>query len=393
MTVIKRVLGEGYRVFFLCAGLYAVATGLIWALWLFAQSRGAALALPVADAQLWHAHEMIFGYAGAAMGGFFLTAVPNWTNTPAARIGFLSVAAGLWLAGRIALWFSGVVPVSLVAIVDLSFVPVLALKIATQLIKRPKPQNMMFLLILILLWLGNLFVHLEWAGLTEATAQSGLRAGLFALCAMIVVLGGRITPAFTRNAMKREAVPEAQWPVSVAPLEKASLVLALALPAVVLLALPEPVAATVAVLLGAAQFLRLTRWRGGWALRQPILFALHLGLAMLGLGLVFWGAAGFGLGQEVAALHLLAIGGVGGMTLAVMSRAALGHSGRALVAPRPVALGYGLLTLTALLRWGAGLWAGDGYFLVMGFVSLLWAVVFALFSMSLWPALIKPRAR
>ena len=213
--------------FFLCAGLYAVFTGLIWALWLFAQSKGAVPSLPVADPQSWHAHEMIFGYAGAAMGGFFLTAVPNWTNTPAARITFLTVAAGLWLAGRIAMWFSGVLPESLVAIIDLTFVPVLSLKIATQLIKRPKMQNMMFLLILTLLWFGNLFVHLEWTGQTLDSAQAGLRAGLFALCAMVIVLGGRITPAFTRNAMKREGVAEAEWPVSVAPLEKAALVLAL----------------------------------------------------------------------------------------------------------------------------------------------------------------------
>ncbi|WP_372884602.1 NnrS family protein [Shimia sp.] len=394
MTVIKRVLGEGFRVFFLCAGLYAVFAGAIWAMWLLAQARGAELALPVADPQMWHAHEMIFGYAGAAMGGFFLTAVPNWTNTPGARIGFLSVAAGLWLAGRLAMWGSGVLPAPLVAVADLGFVPILSLKIASQLIKRPKPQNMMFLLILTLLWLGNLFVHLEWLGVMADSAGAGLRAGLFALCAMIVVLGGRITPAFTRNAMKREGVPEAGWPVSVAPLEKAALVLALALPISVLMGaagLPEAVAAVVAILLGAVQFMRLLRWRGGWTLRQPILFALHLGLAMLGAGLILWGLAALGLGQEVAALHLLAIGGVGGMTLAVMSRAALGHSGRALIAPKPVALGYGLLALTALLRWGAGQWAGEGYFLVMAAISLLWTVVFVLFSMCLWPALVKPR--
>ncbi len=392
MAVIKRVLSEGYRVFFLFAGLYAVFTGLIWAFWLYAQSKGAAPSLPIADPQMWHSHEMIFGYAGAAMGGFFLTAVPNWTNTPAARITFLSVAAGLWLAGRIVMWFSGVLPETLVAIVDLTFVPVLSLKIATQLIKRPKPQNMMFLLILTLLWLGNLFVHLEWTGVTLDTAHTGLRVGLFALCAMIIVLGGRITPAFTRNAMKREGVAEAQWPVSVAPLEKAALVLALGLPVLMLLGLPEQFPGGAAIALGVVQFLRLRRWRGGWAWQQPILFALHLGLVLLGLGLIVWGAATFGLGQEIAAVHLLGIGGVAGMTLAVMSRAALGHSGRPLVAPKPVAFGYGLLALVAFLRWGAGLWLSDGYFHAMASISLLWTVVFSLFIISLWPALVKPRS-
>lgn len=392
VQAIKRILGEGYRVFFLCAGLYGVFTGLVWSTWLLSQDAALPSLLKVSNPQLWHSHEMIFGYAGAAMGGFFLTAVPNWTNTPAARTSFLTVAAGLWLVGRIAMWFSGAIPPTAVAVLDLAFVPILALKIASQLIKRPKPQNMMFLAILTLLWLGNLSVHLELTGVLKNSADSGLRGGLFALCAMILVLGGRITPAFTRNAMNREGAPESGWPVSVPRLEKMSLILALSLPAVVLLQTPAWVSGPIAVVLGAAQALRLSRWSGRWAWRQPILFALHLGLGMLGTGLILWGAAAFGLGQEIAALHFVAIGGVGGMTLAVMSRAALGHSGRALVAPKPVVAAYGLLAVTAVLRWATGLLEGDWYFVVMGAISAMWALAFILFVVSLWPALTKPRA-
>ena len=393
MLLIRRILGEGFRVFFLFAGLYGVFTGLIWAAWLFSQGADTGSLLQVANPQLWHSHEMIFGYAGAAMGGFFLTAVPNWTNTPAARTSFLTIAAGCWLAGRLAMWFSGGLPPWSVAAMDLLFVPILGLKIATQLIKRPKPQNMMFLLILTLLWLGNLSVHLEWTGVLEDSVNSGLRAGLFALCAMIVVLGGRITPAFTRNAMKREGVAEAEWPVSVQPLEKAALILALTLPVLVLFQAPDWTQGGIASILGVVQIVRVLRWRGDWAWRQPILFALHLGLGMLGLGLILWGAAALGFGDEISALHLIGIGGVGGMTLAVMSRAALGHSGRPLVAPRAMSVAYGLLAVTAVARWGAASVGTEAYFVMMGGISLLWALVFILFTLSMWSALTQPRVK
>ena len=133
------------------------------------------------------------------------------------------------------------------------------------------------------------------------------------------------------------------------------------------------------------------RWRGGWAWRQPILFALHLGIGVLGLGLVLWGLSGLGIGDEVAALHVVGIGGVGGMTLAVMSRASLGHSGRPLVAPRPVAVGYGLLVLVAVLRWWGAGFDGAGYLPLMAVISLLWSLVFLLYLVALWSTWLKPR--
>ncbi len=387
--MLKRILSEGFRVFFLFAGLYGIFTGLVWAAWLMGLGDGLSR---LANPRMWHAHEMIFGYAGAALGGFFLTAVPNWTNTPAARPVFLSVAAGLWLAGRLALWLAGVLPAGWVMAIDLAFIPVLALKIASQLIKRPKPQNMMFLAILALLWVSNLMVHLEWTGLTANTADAGLRGGVFALVAMIVVLGGRITPAFTRNAMKREGLPEATWPGASKLSDRASMILGLLLPLSVLADLPDAAPGGIAMLLGLTQFARLARWRGFWAFGQPILFALHLALGVLGTGLILWGAALFGAGQELAALHVIGIGGVGGMTLAVMSRAALGHSGRPLVAPRAVAVSYGILAFVALARWAAGLLIPEGYTLLMAVLSLAWATVFGLYTLYLWPALTQPRA-
>ncbi|WP_171177151.1 NnrS family protein [Ruegeria sp. HKCCD8929] len=385
--MLNRLFSEGFRVFFLAAGLYGVFTGLIWVLYLGGATAGPASSqAPV----LWHAHEMIFGYATAAIGGFFLTAVPNWTGAPGARQGFIALAAGLWLAGRLAVWYAGLLPPVLVAALDLSFIPVLALKILTQLLKRPKPQNVMFLLFLSYIWAANLLVHLEWTGATSDTALAGLRGGLIAVTALISVLGGRVTPAFTRNAMKRAGVPEARWPHSAKPVERAALILALLLPILVMTGLPAQAIAPAAILFGLLQIARLARWGGAWCLNKPILLALHLGLAMLALGMLLWGLSGLGIGNELAGLHILGIGCVGGMTLAVMSRAALGHSGRPLVASAPMALGYGLMAAAALLRW-AGTEIDSLYLPAMLATGGLWTAAFTLYLMAMWPALTGPR--
>ncbi|SLN53388.1 NnrS family protein [Ruegeria meonggei] len=387
-TFITRILGEGFRVFFLSAGLYGLFVGLVWGLWLVVPYMAPDYGM---TPPMWHAHEMIFGYATAALGGFFLTAVPNWTGAPEARARFVTLAAGLWLAGRMAMWFSGFLPPVLVAVVDLSFVPVLAAKIASQLVRRPKPQNMIFLLLLSFIWVADLLTHLEWMGVTADTLQTGLRAGLLALCAMIAILGGRITPAFTRNAMKRAGEPEDKWPVSAVGLDKAGMVLVLILPLSVLALGISLVPGTLALGLGVVQTLRMARWRTRWAVRQPILLALHVALGMLALGLILWGLGVLGIGSEIAALHVLGIGCVGGMTLAVMSRAALGHSGRDLIAPGPMVVAYGLMAFAAVSRW-IGTELDTGYLGAMLLSDGLWVCAFALYLIAMWPALTGPRA-
>ncbi|NOD47381.1 MULTISPECIES: NnrS family protein [unclassified Ruegeria] len=391
-SVITRVFSEGFRVFFLLAGLYGVFAGVAWGVWLASLDGllpfvNQSYAMPPV---MWHAHEMIFGYATAALGGFFLTAVPNWTGAPEARARFITVVALLWIAGRIAVWFSGSLSPVTVALVDLSFVPILALKVASQLIRRPKPQNIVFLYLLGLIWTANLLIHLDWIGVTSDTLITGVRAGLLAICSMIAILGGRITPAFTRNAMKREGQPEASWPVSVPQVDKAVMILALLLPLLVLTFNISPVAGGVALLLGCVQLVRMARWRVGWALRRPILIALHLGLGMLALGLILWGLATVGFGNEIGALHILGIGCVGGMTLAVMSRAALGHSGRPLVAPSPMVVAYGLMAAAALVRWLGSELTG-GYMAAMLAADGLWIAAVGLYVFAMWPALTGPR--
>jgi uncharacterized protein involved in response to NO len=389
---IHRLFGEGYRVFFLAAGLYAIFVLGFWMLWLGVHWAGGAFThLPFAMApHLWHGHELVFGYGSAALAGFLLTAVPNWTGAKNARHFFITVAASIWLAGRVAMWSSANIAAPTVMVIDLAFLPLLAAKIATQLAKRPKPQNVMFLGLLAIVWSANLMVHLEWAGFTEDTASTGLRAGLYGLCTMIAVLGGRITPAFTRNAMLREGREDRQ-PQSRKVLEVAGVATAIAVPLSILTGLPDQLCAILLILCGVLQLLRVAGWRPGFAAHEPILWSLHLGFALTGLGLLLTGLALLGWGSEVAALHVTAIGGVSGMTLAVMSRATLGHSGWPLVASVPLALAFALLPLTAAIRWMAPNLSGNWYFLGVFAAGLLWMLAYVLYAIALWPALWGPR--
>jgi uncharacterized protein involved in response to NO len=389
MTAIRRLFGDGFRVFFLAAGLFAILSMILWEGWLAIHAMGGDIGLPTAaQPHLWHAHEMIFGYGAAALGGFFLTAVPNWTGTKAAPHLYIAFVAGLWLVGRLAIWQSASLPPGLVAVADLTFVPVLALKVLEQLIKRPKPQQLIFLVMLSLFWCGNLMVHLEWMGLAGDTLWAGLRVGLLTLCTMIMVLGGRVTPGFTRNAMLQSG-RKTGLPGNPMPLSVIAIAAALAQPLGHLLGAPVSILGPLAIIAGAAGLLRVALWRGLWTSDKPILWTLHLSYAVNALGFIAFGLANLGIGAEVAALHVLGIGGVGGMTVSVMSRAVLGHTGRALVAPGPVAIAYALIPLAALARF-AGSAVPALYTPCILIAGLLWILAFSIFTLSLWPVFWGP---
>lgn len=387
----KRLFTAGYRIFFLAAGLFAIAAMILWEGWLSIHAAGGMVSdMPFAMApHLWHGHELIFGYASAAIAGFLLTAAPSWVGSAGAGARFFVLASGLWLAGRLAVWFSASLPPMAVMAVDLAFVPVIALRVGALLLKRPKPGQVIFIAVLTVFFAANLVVHLEWAGLSDDTAYGGLRAGLLTLSALIMILGGRVTPAFTRNAMLRSGRDKG-LPGEAAPIAATAIAAALSLPLLMMAGVDGAPFGALAIVAGGAGLGRLAGWHGLWVLRQPILWSLHLGYAMNAVGLILLGLAAFGYGSEVAALHLLGIGAVGGMTLAVMSRAALGHSGRPLVAPGPLALAYGTLPLAALARVAASEWPAFYYPGVLS-AGALWILAFTLYVAALWPVFAGPR--
>ncbi|MCE5973803.1 NnrS family protein [Sinirhodobacter sp. WL0062] len=392
MSVFARILSEGFRIFFLATLISAVVLLGIW-LWIYSADQfGLGLPeFPFAPAAMhWHAHEMIFGFATAAVGGFFLTAVPNWTGADGARARFLGAAAALWLAARFAVWFSGQLPPLVVALVCLAFLPVLGARLAMLLLKRPKPQNVILLAVLALIWTGELLVQADWMGWAWGDAGRGLRVALLALVALIAVIGGRVTPAFTRNAMIRTG-REHDLPASGGQLDLAGSAAAIATAALAALPIPEVIPGAAACIAGALALIRLSRWQGLWTRPFAILWTMHLSYGLLGLGLIALGLAWIGVGSEIAAIHLLGIGGTGGMILSVLSRASLGHTGRPLIAPRPVAMAYALIPLAAILRWLAPQTGTLEPLLTLA-AGLSWLAGFGLALVAMAPILTAPRA-
>jgi len=392
--MLKRLLGEGFRVFFLSAGVFAVLALGWWEVYLGVHyTSGFVTALPFAMApHEWHGHELVFGYGSAALAGFLLTAVPNWTGGPGARRAFIGLAAATWLAGRFAVFWSGPLPLSVTAALDLAVVPILWAKIAMFLIRRPKPANVMFLVFLSQFWLADLASWLGQSGIWDFGEITGPGAGLMALAGMILVIGGRVGPGFTRNAMHRAGIAETALPVDWPSFSPLMLGAAVLLPLSTLAVPDSAVTAALAILAGAVQFARQSRWAPGFALPQPILASLHGGLALTAAGLILLGLSRFTGLSEVAGLHVLAIGGVGSMTLSMMSRATLGHSGRPLVAPRAVAAAYALLPVAAVLRWLGSEAAGAFYFPLVLAAGALWIIAFGLYVGALLPAFLGPRA-
>ncbi len=389
------ILTAAFRVFFLLAGLAAVLNGLAWLIWLGVHTAGAMVSRPSIGVapHLWHGHEMIFGYALATVAGFFLTAVPSWTGTAPARSGTLGLLAAVWIAGRVAVWTSAFLPPALVAALDLAFVPLLALVVGNALRHKPAPRNLIVLAVLAVLFVSNVMVHLDWLGYAPDLAVTGLAGGILSLVTLIGMIGGRIVPAFTRNALAA-AGRETGLPVSVKPVEAVSVVSLWLLLIARLVEAPESALALLAGVATLAHTVRLIRWRGDAAWRSPIIWSLHLGYAWLPAGLAALTLAyGFELLQESTALHALAIGAVGGMTLAVMTRAALGHSGRPLMVARSIAWAYGLVSLAAILRVIAPALAPGLYMIWILSAGAAWTLAFLIYLAVYWPILTGPGAK
>ncbi len=371
------ILTFGFRPFFFGAAVWAALAMALWVPMLSGHQ-----VLPTAfDPVSWHAHEFLFGYLGAVVAGFLLTAVPNWTGRlPIVgwRLGWL---AALWLAGRVAVAVSGGLPAGLVAAVDLAFPVILALAIGREIVAGRNWRNLVVLGMLGAFLVGNALFHYEAVRGEYAAQGYGLRLGLGAGIMMIAVIGGRVVPSFTRNwLVKRRSetlpVPPMQR------FDKATLV-ALLVALVLWVALPLSVATGVALALaGGLNAMRLARWAGHRTLAEPLVTVLHAGYAFVPLGALALSAeilapGSFGM---AGAQHLWMAGAIGLMTLAVMTRATLGHTGQALTAGAGTVAIYVALVLSVLARVAAGLWpAMSGTLHAMA--GLCWIAAFGGFAL------------
>lgn len=379
------LFSAGFRPFFLLAALWSALALPLWLCVYTGQVVLPGILAPV----LWHVHEMIHGYAFATVAGFLLTAIPNWTGRLPVRGASLAVLVGLWLAGRGAVFFSGDLGATATAFADLAFPLAFAAVVARELIAGRNWKNLPMLVALSSLFAGNLLVHLEMLGVAR-TAELGNRLGLATILMLIALVGGRIVPSFTRNWLAKVR-PKGRLPAQIGRFDLAALLLTGA--GLIAWVVDPAGSATPWVVLagGLAAAARLSRWCGLATLREPIVFVLHLGYGWLALGLLLLGFNGLHpLLPATTALHALTAGAIGTMTLAVMTRATLGHTGQALAAGRGTQVIYALVTLAAVLRLGAPLAGADAMNLTWA-AGAAWSGAFGLFALVYGRLLLRPR--
>ena len=368
----------GFRPFFLAAGVFAV---LIVPLWMLIWSGNVTLNSPF-PAMDWHIHEMLFGYTSAVIAGFLFTAIPNWTGRMPTRGWPLMVLAALWIAGRLAVAGAfGSGPV-LVMAVDCAFMAAIGAMVVAEIVAGRNWGNLKVVAPVLLYLAANVTFHLEV--MQQGSADVGRRLGFAMVALLILLIGGRIIPSFTRNWLVKRGPDPGPLPVPFGRFDAVSLG---AMLAALLLWVALPVATltgTGLILAAMVQMARLVRWQGWRVVTSPLLLMLHLAFGFIPLGLFAVGLAALGLMPVATGLHLLGIGGFGGMTFAVMMRASLGHTGRGLEVGPVLATAFACVILAALVRaaapTGAGLWVA----------AALWVVGFAVFLWRFAPVLTLP---
>ncbi len=372
----------GFRPFFLAAGIFAV---IAMGMWLAALQD--ALQTPAGfSSAAWHGHEMLFGYAAAVIAGFLLTATQNWTSIPMTRGGPLAALFALWLAGRLLPWLP--VPYLLTAIVDLLFLPAVLVAVVRPVLRVKQTRNYAFSAMLLGLTLANVLFHAAALGHDPSYAMIGLNLALYLIVLMMVVMGGRVIPYFTERRLDCAAQKwtTVEW---LAPASTVAVLAALlaARSGAIGHALPALLAAAAAVV----HAVRLAGWHDQRLWGVPLLWVLHLGYGWIVVGFALDAFAAAGLVSPFLALHAYATGGIGVLTLGMMSRVSLGHTGRILEAPKIMAWVFAVINLSAAVRVFGPLLLPAQTPMLHQLGGGLWMAAFAAFAAVYAPMLWRPR--
>ena len=368
----------GFRPFYLLAGLFAALSVPLWA----ARFAGWLGEWVYFSESVWHAHEMIFGYAFAVMVGFLFTAVRNWTGRPTPSGGTLAAIALAWLAARVLVFTPWT---ELAAIADAAFALAAAAGIAVPLIASGNRRNYFFIALLVLLGAVNLCFYLAKDDVLDAPVGVGLEIALDLILFVMAVMGGRLIPMFTANAIPGAAPRRAPW------LDRAALAAVLLLVVFDAIGAPEEpmaVLAGLAALLHGARFLLWRPWR---TVHRPLVWILHASYAWIVIHLALRAFGELGLIMPSLATHALTVGAIGGMTLGMMTRTARGHTGRPLEAGGGEVAAYVLIQLAALVRVFGPMFFPALYLDAIIVSGALWSLAFLAFTVVFWPVLTRPR--
>ena len=363
----------GFRPFYLLASSFAALSVLVWAL----QFSGL---LPYAYLQgsMWHAHELLFGFTLAVMTGFLLTAGQNWSGQPTPKGAYLAALAGLWVAGRVLVlspwgW--------LAAGVNVAFPLAVAIALGIPLYRGRNRRNYFFVSLLLIMALGQLVVHLNALGALRIPGWAGISLGLDVMLFVLCVMGGRVIPMFTNNAIPGAKAGRRPW------VEK------LALGSVLLLTFADAMQvsgawlALLGVLAMLAHLTRLWLWQPWKTLNTPLVWVLHVAYAWIPLHLAFRAMAAMEWISASVSSHALTAGAIGTMIIGMMTRTALGHTGRILVAGKTEVACYALVTAAAVVRVFVPL--VNPYWISAAVLvsALLWSIGFALYTWRYWAVL------
>ena len=376
------LLSIGFRPFFLLASFFAVASMALWSINL----GGGTSAERYYGGVIWHSHEMIFGYSGAVIAGFLLTAVGNWTGMVTLTGWLLAVFSLLWLLGRLPTLIPSIFPDAFIFIVDISFFPLLAIVIAPLIIKANKQKSLAFVVLLLVMTVSNLAIHLESLGITETGAMVGIKIALGAIITMIVLIAGRVFPFFTERALQ-----------DVEPVRRPTLDILCTLLVAGLFLFDSfwphsKTAGIVAFALAILNSVRLAGWYSAGVAKVPMLWILYLGYLWIILGLIFMGLSSFSLVPGYIATHAFTIGGIGVVTLGMMARVSLGHTGRIIVAAKPTIIAFALINMAAVVRVILPLLIPEQTLVWIQLSSGLWMGAFGLFLYVYYPVLVAPRS-
>lgn len=369
----------GFRPFFLAAGLAGLTLMTLWlGIW-----TGVLAPAPYFDVINWHAHEMLFGYTAAVIAGFLLTAVRNWSGVDTLNGAPLAALTGVWLLGRI-LFFVPALPAWTIAAVDLVFLPALALSLAGPIFASPNKANRVLLVLLGVMFTANALMHLQALGLTAATARPGMLLMLDTVLLLILMITGRVLPFFTEAVLACSECRRSRL------IELATFVTLLGMLAADVGGWTRA-AGVMALAAALVQLVRVAGWIKPGIGSLPILLVLYVAYGWVVGGLLLKGLADLGLLAPNLALHALTIGVIGGFTLGMMARVALGHTGRMMQSARLTNLGFVLLNLGALVRIFPPLLLPEHYTLWVVLSGLLWIGAFAAFVWVYAPVLVRAR--
>jgi uncharacterized protein involved in response to NO len=377
------LLSYAFRPFFLLNGVFAMLIVFLWVMTI----HGAGL--PGAT-PYWHSHEMLIGFAMAAVAGFSLTAVANWTGRPAIKGMPLALLLLCWLAGRLAMSLSPWLPASLVFLLDMLFPLLLGYLLSREIIAGRSRRNYPLIAIVFTIAGLNALYQLGAGMWIPGVDRLAIYLLIHTILLLVVIIAGRIVPNFTANWLRQQG--QDQFPVNNDTINKAALSLTIVVGLSASFLPAHPVTGVLAFVAALVHGFRLSRWKGLATVSNPLLFVLHVAYLWLVVAYVLLACASFGwIFSSSAALHALTMGAISFMVLAVTTRVALGHTGRPLQAARLTVLAYWLLMLAILIRV-LGPLSDQDYLMMIDLSATAWIGAFAIFTWVYWPILSRPKA-